>query len=476
MSAQRTVEVAIGLTLGICMLTAIPVLGAEPDKPATARAPDWREQYAYTLGVQAYLYGLPWAYMPQVRWERVVGAPGQKEKAPANTFYHFGELVNAKTSQGGGPNNDTLYSRAWIDVGPEPIILSVPEILDRYHTFEIAGFDSDNFAYVGTRTTGGRAGHFAIVGPNWNGTLPKGVEALPPSPTRWVFIVGRTLIRGEADVPAVRALQAQYKLTPLSQWGQASPAPKPSPEVWQPPSPKNDPLAKWKTMNRAMAENPPPARDADLLQLFARIGVGPGLDVDAQDTATKRGLARAAVDGGRIIAEAFTAGYGQKKSNGWVYPPPTFGRITPTRDWLMRAIQNQVGVVASDPEDGVYLNASLDGTGKPLTGKDRYTIRFAPGELPKVKAFWSVTIYDKTYNLVDNPINRYSISDRTPGIKTDADGGLTFYVQRDSPGPAMASNWLPTPAGDFILVLRTYLPDESIVKQTWQPPAVRKRP
>ena len=326
------------------------------------------------------------------------------------------------------------------------------------------------------RTTGGHAGHFAIVGPNWKGTLPKEVKALPPSPTPWVFIVGRTLVSGEKDIPAVEALQAKYQLTPLSQFGQTNPTTKPPPKIWQPPYPKDDPLAKWKAMNHGMAENPPPSRDADLLPQFARIGVGPGLDVETQDAATKRGLARAAVDGDRIVNEAFAAGYGQKQSNGWVYPPPTIGRSTPTRDWLMRAIQNQMGIIWNDAEEAVYLNAALDGNGKPLSGANRYIIHFGPGEQPQVKGFWSLTIYDETMNLFANPIDRYSIGDRTPGIKKDADGGLTFYVQRDKPESDKLGNWLPAPAGNFVLVMRTYLPGAGIAKQTWQPPAVQMVP
>ncbi len=476
MTIPRTIVLTVGLVLGAWVFITAPVLGAAPDQTSTASAADWREQYAYTLGVQAYLYGLPWVYMPEVRWTRVVGVPGQRDTAPVNGFFHVRTLVDASTSKGGAPNNDTLYSRAWLNVGPAPVILSVPEIHDRYYTFEFASFDSDNFAYVGTRTTGTRGGNYAIVGPHWQGQLPSGVVALPPSPTPWVFVVGRTLVTGTSDLPTVHAIQDQYKLTLLSQWGKPESVPTDDHGVWKPFDRTADPLADWKTMNRALAENPPPAGDAALLQSFARIGISPGLDVEAQDAATKRGLARAAADGRKLIGEAFTGGYGQKQVNGWMYPPPSFGRVTPTRDWLMRAIQCQVGIVANDPEEAVYLNVSLDGAGEPLSGAHRYALHFAPGGLPKVQAFWSVTMYDTSYNLVANPIDRYSIGDRTADVKRDADGGLTLYVQHDKPASDKVSNWLPAPANGFFLVLRTYLPDESLVKQTWQPPPLRKVP
>ena len=220
-----------------------------------------------------------------------------------------------------------------------------------------------------------------------------------------------------------------------------------------------------------MIEVPPPARDADMIQSFARLGVGPGLDVEAQDASTKRGLAREAVDGKKIIAEAFTDGYLQKVVNGWNYPPPATGRPTPTRDWLFRDVQMLAGFVANDPIEATYLNVSVDGDGKPLTGKNRYVIHFDKGGEPKVKAFWSVTMYNPQYNLVANPIERYSLGDRS-GLKPDADGGLRIFVQKDSPGADKESNWLPAPDGQFFMILRTYLPADDIVNQTWQPPKI----
>jgi hypothetical protein len=210
-----------------------------------------------------------------------------------------------------------------------------------------------------------------------------------------------------------------------------------------------------------------------MLKTFARIGVGPGLDIDALDPSTKRGLARAAVDGRKIINDAFAAGYGQTIINGWNYLPPQTGRTTQTRDWLLRTIQPAVGFNTTDPIEATYINSSVDGDGKPLNGNNRYVMHFAKGNEPKVKAFWSLTMYNKKYNLVANPINRYSVGDRS-GMKPDADGGLTIYLQRDNPGADKESNWLPAPDGPFILFLRAYLPEEDIVYQIWQPPKVMR--
>ena len=374
---------------------------------------------------------------------------------------------------GGAPNNDTLYSRAWVYLKDEPVILTVPEISDRYHSVEIADFMDDNFAYVGTRATGDKAGSYAIVGRGWKGTLPAGIVPLPASSTPWAFVLVRTYLKDASELKIACAIQDQYMLTPLSQLEKSSASPSKGAEIWEPLDRKADPLNEWRTINRAMLEVPPAERDADMLQSYARTGIGPGLDVDGQDANTKRGLARAAVDGRKIIAEAFAAGYGQHPVNGWNYPPAATGRLTPTRDWLMRSVQLLAGFVVNDPIEATYLNVSVDGEGKPLSGKNRYIIRFEKGGQPKVNAFWSVTMYNLQYNLVTNPINRYSLGDRS-GMKADKGGGVTMYIQKDSPGPDKESNWLPAPEGNFFLVLRTYLPAKDIVNQTWPPPPLTR--
>jgi hypothetical protein len=451
-----------------------------PTEQAKAAVPaDWREQYAYTLGMQAYIFGFPYVYMPTIRWAWVTQPkpPGSNTPfAPLNHFFHGRALLTADYRDGGAPNNDTLYSFAWLDVGKEPIILFHPDMGDRYFTFEMASLDSDNFAYVGTRTTGSKAGSFAIVGPDWKGNLPAGVKRLPPSRTPSVLILGRTLVDNEADAAVVNNLQDQYTLTPLSLWGKKNALLPESRDVWKPFDPKTDPLAEWKTMNKAMTENPPEARLAKLVELFGKVGVGPGHDIDKLDEGTKRGLASAAVDGRALLNEVIRSGDMGTKANNWSIPPEAFGRAGLHDDFLLRAsVQNLGGIIANDPAEAVYFNTAIDSSGQTLDGAKRYILRFPPGQLPKVKAFWSITLYDPTYNLTENPINRYSIGNRTKGLKHDTDGGLTIYIQSISPGAGKESNWLPsTKSGLFLLVLRTYIPGVEIVEQKWAPPGVEQ--
>jgi hypothetical protein len=464
-------------------ITAAVMLAAVPAAPAQEadQTKDWREDYAYTLGVQAFTFGLPYVYLPTLRWDWVTQPkpPGSSSPyAPLNHFYNGRTLVNASWRGGGAPNQDTLYSMAWADVSKEPLILTHPDMGDRYFVFEMASMDSDNFAYVGTRTTGSKAGSFAIVGPDWKGTLPDGVTALPPSRTPTVLIFGRTLVDGEADVPAVNALQDQYTLTPLSFWGKKDAVLPASRDVWKPYDTATDPLAEWKTMSRAMTENPPEERLSKLVELFGKVGVGPGKeqDIDKLDESTKRGLARAAVDGRKMLNEVIRSGDMGKKINHWSIPPKDFGTAGLQDDFLLRgSLQCLGGIIANDPEEAVYFNTGFDGAGQPLDGTKKYVIRFTPDQLPDVKGFWSMTLYDPTYNFTPNSINRYSIGDRSKKVKKREDGSLTIYVQSTSPGAGKESNWLPsTQSGLFFLLMRTYIPGPAILAQTWAPPGIEE--
>jgi len=464
--------------VGLAVLATAP--GAAWGQPTNWT--DWREEYAYTLGLQAYLYSFPWLNMAQYRWQLVTQKPpvaGLWPYAPLNQFSHATTLADASNQYGGSPNTDTLYSTAWIDLSKEPVILSVPK-MDRYYTFEFSSMDSDNFGYVGMRATGGEGGNYAIVGPHWHGVLPAGVTSgVKPnelrSRTPYAFITGRTLVYGTNDLPNVYQKQAQYKLTPLSYWGTTN-VPPVSTNVWQPFDRTTNALAQWMTINKALTENPPnvPSQQS-LVNWFADIGVGPGQDVTQMDQSTQTGLALAAQDAYALMTNVLHSGGNFKKTNGWIYPLPSYGRAGQYDDFLTRAtFQSLAGIVANDPVEAVYLNTNTDGDGHLLSGTNCYTMRFATGGLPDVGAFWSLTMYDATHNLVANTLKRYKLGTYpTNALTADVDG-ITLYLQSTSPGADKESNWLPTPTGSFNLILRCYLPGADIVNQTWAPPAVTR--
>ncbi len=473
----------IGAGLGAAESTDdLAVKAAAVPHAAPQAAPlvfDWQAEYAYSLALQAYIYGFPYVYNAYTRykWTNLPQDPKHVPYAPINLFWHATELIDATYRDGGCPNNDTLYSIAWVDLSKEPVILTVPEIPgDRYWTFELISFTSDNFAYVGKRV-GSRAGNYALIGPDWHGDLPEDVTAvMPSSPTPWILILGRTLADGIDDLPAVHALQAQYRLTPLSFWGKREVQLPESRDVYKPAvalAGSEDLLGPWKTLNAMLAENPPAAHHEVLLKQFSSIGIGPGLDVEQQPEVVKKALQRVMGVGIPLLRQQFMSGVWAKFVNGWRYPPSNMGRFGD--EFLMRAAdQSLVGITANDPVEAVYLVNLTDNFGEPLTSAHRYELTFPRGFEPPVDAFWSITIYGTDYNLIPNRINRYSIGNRTPGIKKNADGGITFYFQEESPGPDKESNWLPTGSEAWFTVLRMYIPHPEVISAEWKCPPILK--
>ena len=270
---------------------AAPILKSAVKPLVTGKVEDWHGEYVYSLGLQAFIYGFPYIYNAQTRYKWVTQPrnPDFVPYAALNEFWHASQLMDATYRDGGCPNNDTLYSTAWLDLSEEPIILSHPDMGDRYFTFELMGVGSDNFDYIGQRATGSKAGSFAIVGPDWEGELPDDVDqsrAHSPSPT--VLVMGRTLVNGDADVATVKELQKEYLLTPLSQWGNANVERPERHNVLEPIEPEQDPLGPFKTLNAMLEENPPPADHALLLNQFARIGIGPDSTSRSSPTSSSR--------------------------------------------------------------------------------------------------------------------------------------------------------------------------------------------
>jgi hypothetical protein len=438
--------------------------------------PDWRADFAYTAGVQAFVYGFPYIYYAQLRhaWVTTRRDPEVVPYAAVNHFWHAGRLLDASYRDGGSPSTDSLYSFAWVDLREEPVILSHPDMGDRYFTFQLAGFTSDNFGYVGQRTTGTVAGDFAIVGPGWHGELPPGVRGVEPAPTPWVLVLGRTAVTGTADLPAARELQQQYRLTPLSLWGVAGAVVPDRRDVYA-PAPARDPLSPWKSLNAMLVENPPPPHHGLVLDQVRDIGIGPGLDVEAQPGVVKEALGRAAVVGMALLRQQFVSGEWARLDNGWRYPPPEEGRFGD--DFLRRAAdQCLAGIAANDPAESVYLLNFQDADGAPYAPQGRYRLYFGADELPPVDAFWSLAAYTADdLNLIPNPADRYAVGDHASTLTLDADGGLTLYLQPEAPTGGAEGNWLPTSGTQpWFLILRMYRPGPTVLDGTWRCPAVSR--
>jgi len=350
---------------------------------------------------------------------------------------------------------------------------------DRYFLLPMLDGWTEVFAVPGSRTTGGGAQAYAITGSGWSGSLPSGVKELK-SPTNIVWLIGRIYCTGTPeDYAAVHKIQDQLKLVPLSYYGKPYTPPQghvdPSIDMKTPVRDQvnaMDAVAYFTLLAQLMKENPPTAADAPKVARFAKIGLVPGKDFDASklDADFVKHIPRIGFD--RIMLQ-LKVNDGIKKVNGWLFDADTGNYGT---DYLNRALVTAVGLGANRPQDAVYPMSPKDAHGKAYDGANNYVMRFPRGELPPVRGFWSVTMYDPQFFFVANPINRYSISPRQ-NLKSNPDGSVDLYIQNKSPGADKESNWLPAPTGKFQLMLRMYWPNEndpSILNGTWEPPAVQR--
>lgn len=435
---------------------------------------DWRESWAYLIGMQAYAYGFPAIYYTKLRFG-MVRQPQGVINTSLNRLFHVPRLSDHNDQYGGSPMRDAIYSVAWLDLRAEPVVVHAPDSGDRYVSTQLAGFYSDLFGYVGPSVNEGRSQTALVVEPHWQGVVPEGIDVVMHSPTPSAFLVARVSTPGGEDLPAARALQEKSWVKPLSIW-QAGGA---TPEVREvlAPSGANETLADFRTMNAAMRENPPPASDQALMRQFAQVGLGPLAEaaLDELDEATQRGLARALVDGPKLLEKVALTGGNTKQVDGWFYGDKNWGRMAAAGDFLGRASpQAYSGIIEHWIEQSTKLRTFIDADGQGLTGQHRYSLHFRKDEIPQARAFWSITLYDERFNLVDNPIGRYAIGSLTDGLKFGADGSLEILMQHQRPAPDLVANWLPVPEGKFNLFLRTYLPGPRVMDQSYAPPMVRK--
>jgi hypothetical protein len=462
-----------------CALTAAAACSGDPDDPGgsadegsgTTAIPT--DLTGADLASEVYVAGSPLVVSVRTL-QRLGGLVG------VNKLFWQNALSGPTSRVVVAPNRDTLYSIAVLDLRSEPMALTLPAVTDRYSTYQLLDAWTESFAYIGTRATGGRAGTWVITPPGWEGELPAGAERLE-SPTPQVFLLGRFLVDDDADIANVTAISTRTELQPLSELTGSMPGP-PPPPLGEPAGTAQDlptDATFFDELGDALAINPPttPAQQ----QLFARaeqLGIGPGehpsTSADRSDTARRRVLDEGAAAGDRRIAEAIdTVG---DTVNGWSL---NLGVGRYGDDLLTRAVVARVGWGANVPEEAVYPIARADADGAPLDGAKTYRIRFPAGGLPPVEAFWSLSVYGEDMFFTEHPSGRYSIGDRTPDLAFGEDGSLEIVLSHDQPAPAAgggtATNWLPIPEGPFVLMMRLYLPGESVIDGTYELPPVEPR-
>jgi hypothetical protein len=449
---------------------------------ASARAADVTPTEAKAIAEEGFIYGLPIVMNYGVMYEYVIDKNSSQYKAPFNKFYNMRRVATPEDTAIVTPNSDTPYSIGFMDLRAEPIVISVPAVEKaRYYSVQLCDGNTFNYGYIGSRATGNEPGDYMVTGPDWKGETPPGIKKVFNSSTQFTMVIFRTQLFNSKDMPNVIKIQNGYKTQPLSAFLK-QPAPSAAPAINFPKIDKQ--LAKTDFFNYLAFQlqfAPAGPEEKAIREKLARLGVEAGkpFDFKALSPEQKAAVVEGMKAGDATVTEAVSdAG---KNINGWRVTDPDGDRAFFNGDWLKRSVAAQAGIYGNDAAEATYPITRVDVDGEPLDGsKHNYTLTFPAGQTPPVNAFWSVTMYDgKSQLLIKNPIHRYLInSPMVPEMKKNADGSLTLYVQKDSPGKDKESNWLPAPNGPIYLVLRLYWPKTeapSILpagEGTWKPPGI----
>ena len=461
-----------------CLVTALLVV-CEAVLSAHAQT-DVSHDEARTIAKQAFIYGYPIVDSYRIQHAYFVDRANPEFKTAWNQIRNIPRVYTPQDKAVQTPNSDTPYSMLGLDLRAEPIVLTVPPIeKDRYFSVQLIDAYTFNFGYIGSRATGNDGGSFLIAGPRWRGETPKVVKQVIRSETEFVLAVYRTQLFNPDDLENVKKVQAGYKATPLSTFlGQPSPGAAPAIDFIKPLTVEQQKTSPefFNVLNFVLQFCPMHPSETELMAQFAGIGVGAGKTFDKsklspeQKTAIQQGMADAWADLAklteRIDAKEVTSG-------------DLFGtREYLKNNYLYRMAAAVFGIYGNSKVEAMYPVYSVDADGQKLDGANRYTVRFAPGHLPPVNAFWSLTMYEMPASLlVANPLNRYLLnSPMLPRFRRDADGGITFYIQHESPGADKEANWLPAPKGPFLIAMRLYWPKPEALDGTWKQPPMQRVP
>jgi hypothetical protein len=445
--------------------------------PPIYRSLGWASGTLSEFGCLEPLYGFPLVDSYRIQFAYFVDRENPEYKAPWNQIRNMPRVFTPEDKAVQTPNSDTPYSMLGLDLRAEPMVLTVPAVpKERYFSVQLIDLYTFNLAYIGSRTTGNDSGSFLIGGPGWNGETPKGIAKAIRAETELVLAAYRTQLFNPGDLDNVKKVQAGYKVESLSAF-LGRPAPKSAPPVdfIKPltPEAQKASLEFFNILNFVLRFCPMHPAEKDLMARFAKIGVGAGMDFDPDRLSPK---AKAAIREGMADAWKALAEVKKEMDAGKVTSGDTFGtREHLKNNYLYRMAAAAFGIYGNSKEEAIYPMYLVDSSGTKLHGANEYALRFAPGQLPPVNAFWSLTMYELPSSLLcANPLNRYLInSPMLSDLKRDADGGLTLYVQHDSPGNDKESNWLPAPSGPFFAAMRLYWPKEDALTGKWKAPSLQ---
>ncbi len=399
---------------------------------------------------EAFIATFPLYEMARMRFNTIANPRNPSPRPPNGTPVHRRTLADHTARQVTTPNNDTLYSGTWLDLHATPVRIHVPRVDgDRYWSVALLDAWTNDFAILGRRMDGSGPVDVVVVGPDWTGPVPAG--RVIRSPTSDAQLIGRFLVDGPADAPAVHRLQDGIRLSQVA-------AEAPLLPQWVTVTTSTDPANFLAVVNEFLSRNPLPAAERARYRGWSDLGIGAGPDAYLRTSPEVQAAWQRRLP---VLHENLEIGlqYGARTVEGWSMPSPKLGDYQ--GDEPLRAAVALGGLGALPPIEALYLTRETDPDGAPLSGTQRWKLVVPPIE---TQAFWSLSMYEKSGDgrlfFIDNPIGRYAVGDRTPGLQRQADGSLELLLQHEAPSDT--SHWLPAPAGAYALVLRIYLPSEAM--------------
>ena len=435
---------------------------------------------------QAFVYAQPLAEVYR-QW-----ALQQATQGPMNRLMAFRNLADASFRTVPSPNTDTMYTVFGFDLSDGPVVMQAPAIPeDRYFVLPFYDAFTNVFASFGTRTQRYGPFNFLITPPGYDGEVPDGLTQLE-SPSLIGSMLGRILIYSEDDVPAVRSIQDEFVVAPLSEWSAGNHVPLVDFEHPEPVEgftffdSRDDAEGFWKGVGHAVAGTNIPEHDRDLFASFAPLGLTSSGFVPPADAADRELLYAETETSWKFLAD-FAADQSQAESlgvsffnsNGWgwsasVRDADNTGALFYGDQYLLRAWVNYLYYGMLPPDEALYPAVYADSDGVRLNGDHVYTWTVRADQRPVHElGFTSLTLYRMDGYFYDNPERVYKIGDRDPDLVTDESGNINITVSAQR--PENVDNWLPSPAGeDFYLMFRTYLPAERVLDGTYEFTPVRR--
>ena len=454
---------------------------------ATASTQELTPAEAKQIAKEAYVYGFPMVVNYKTMYMYAVNEKSPEYKGPFNKLGCDARLFTPEDKAVVTPNSDTPYCMFWVDLRQEPVVISVPEMEpERFYHFQLIDLYTHNFAYIGTLTTGNGAGKYLIAGPGWKGQKPEGINEVINCETDIFFVVVRTQLFNPEDIDNVKKIQDAYDLKGLSAYlGKEAP----------PAAPKID-FPEWKEgeqfnagaftyIDFMLSLRRPVDEEKELMKRFSKIGLGTDekFDINLFSPEIKQALEQGVKEGFKEIEAFIESKTKDPLASAKIFGTRKFLKESAAKNYslpdsyVMRAVAAHMGLYGNSGAEAIYPTYLVDSDGVPLNASDNnYTLTFKREELPPVKAFWSLTMYDgKTQLFIHNPLDRYLLnSGMMDQFKKEEDGSIIFYIQKDSPGKDKEANWLPAPDGQMYMVLRLYGPEEAALKGEWvNPPLIK---